>query len=1091
MSYRYFIAGLFLFVTAISAQPAAEKIINELEVINDANYNNWKYSTDMSYSAEELSNSDFDDSEWKTLRINESIFQKSCWLRKEIEIPEYVGGIKITPGVYFQISVDDYGFLYINGIEKGRFNWDGEYQLADNARAGDKFVLVVKAINTGGPLRLLRARLNFGGENSFKQSISDFILSVRTGLKLLSFDTYQTNNRVKVDPGIDKSSDDRGMKEELAALLNEAVSELDVDALRSGDVEEFKESFENVRKQLKPVADFAKKFTLHFTANAHIDAAWLWRKKETVDVCYHTFSSVMNMYRARTDETRTNFAYAQSQAAFYEWMRDLYPDLFGQIQEKVNEGNWELTGGMWVEPDCNLPDGVSWSRQLLYGQKFFENNLGKRAVIGWNPDSFGYTWNMPQFYLNSGMDVFITQKIGWNDTSVFPYRVFWWEAPDGSRILSYFPFSYVNSIDNPYHIIDWLRQFEANTGYKNMLVLFGVGNHGGGPSIEMMKRIDRLTTLDIFPNIVYGTSREYIDWLKKQDLEELPVWKDELYLEYHRGTYTTQSDTKKNNRKGEVLLTNAEKFASIANLNGMDYPQEYLKSAWKKVMFNQFHDILPGSSIREVYQDADRDYKKAFELGNYSLQKSIESIASDINTSSIKQGKPVVVFNSLSWSRSDVVKLKLPEGDKGLYEVYTPEGEPVASQYNVKDELNREIIFIAEDVPSLGYKTYELRKKEGEFKEKINPLTVSALQEDPPKVVDAAVENEYFKITVDTDSGWVKSIYDKVNNKELLTGCGNKLQLLEDIPSEYEAWNIGYTGKEFPTTFRKVELLEKGPVKNVIRIYRDYLKPGSKKRFPTEDFPNSFFTQDIILYNGIDRIDFVTSAEWFEEKTLVKVLFPLSVSDTVATYEIPYGTIKRSTTLEGEYDKGKWEVAALRWADISDDNYGVSLLNKAKYGYDIKGSDMRLTLLRSPKSPDETADMGFHKMEYSLYPHTGDIMDARTVRHGYEYNNELIAVIAEPSDGRFPMNHSFAELNPENLVLTSIKKAEEADNVFVYQFYETDGVNTKAELKLPGKPVKAEYTNFLEDNGEPIKLRGNRLNVNVRANGIMTIKVSY
>ncbi len=1091
MIYRYFVVVLFLFVTVISAQSEIEKIINDLEVINNANFDNWKYSTNMSYAAEELSKSDFDDSAWETLGINESIFPKSCWLRKEIEIPEYVGGIKVTPKINFQISVDDYGFLYINGVDKGRFNWDGEFLLTDNARAGDKFVLVVKAINTGGPLRLMSARLNFGEENPFKQSISDFILSVRTGLKLLSFDTYQTNNRVKVDPGIDKSNDDKEMKKELAEELINAVAELNVDALRKGDVETFKRSLEKVRKQLKPVAEFARKFTLHFTANAHIDAAWLWRKKETIDVCYHTFSSVMNMYRARTDETSTNFAYAQSQAALYEWMRDLYPDLFSEIQAKVDEGNWELTGGMWVEPDCNLPDGVSWSRQLLYGQKFFENNLGKRAVIGWNPDSFGYTWNMPQFYINSGMDAFITQKIGWNDTSVFPYRIFWWEAPDGSRILSYFPFSYINDIEHPFQIVDWLRQFEANTGYKDMLVLFGVGNHGGGPSIEMMKRIDRLSTLDVFPNIVYGTSEEYIKWLKKQDLEELPVWKDELYLEYHRGTYTTQSDTKKNNRDGEVLLANAEKFASFADLNGADYPQDHLKNAWKKVMFNQFHDILPGSSIREVYLDADLDYKKAFELGDYALRTSIESIASNINTSSIKNGKPVVVYNSLSWSRNDLVKLKLTEGDSELYEIYTTDGEPVASQYNVIDELNREILFIAEDVPSLGYKTYELRKIKGVFKDKINSLTVSALQEDPPKVVDASIENEYFKITIDTDSGWVKSIYDKVNDKELLTGCGNKLQLFEDIPSEYDAWNIGYTGKEFPTTFRKVELLEKGPVKNVIRIYRDYLKPGSKKRFPTEDFPNSFFTQDIILYNGIDRIDFVTSAEWFEEKTLVKVLFPLSVSNTVATYEIPYGTIKRSTTPEGENDKGKWEVAALRWADLSDSNYGVSLLNKAKYGYDIKGSDMRLTLLRSPKSPDKTADMGFHKMEYSLYPHTGNIVDARTVKRGYEYNNELIAVTTESSDGQFPLSHSFAELKPENLVLASIKKAEESDNVFVYQFYETDGIKTTAELKLPGKPVKAEYTNFLEDNGEQIKLRGNLLNVNVRANGIMTIKVYY
>lgn len=1090
MSVNLYFSVFILMFTSLFAQSNVDKIAEELEYLNNAYFDNWKYSTDLSYNSKEVSAVDFDDSNWKTLKINQSIYPDSCWLRKEIIIPEYIGGIKVSGLLKLLISVDDYGYIYIDGVSEGRFNWSGEYILTDKGESGQKFIIVIKAVNTGGPLRLLDAKLDIKNSSPLRQKISDFILSIKAGQKLLSFDTYQTNSRVKIDPGIDKSDLDKEEKAKLAKLLDDTVLQLDVDALRLGNSEKFAKTLDKVRNKLQPVAEFSKKFTLHFTANAHIDAAWLWRKKETIDVCYHTFSSVMNMYKARTDETKTNFAFAQSQAAFYEWMRDLYPDLFEQIKEKVNEGNWEIVGGMWIEPDCNLPDGVSWSRQLLYGQKFFENNLGKRAMIGWNPDSFGYTWNMPQFFINSGIDVFITQKIGWNDTSVFPYRVFWWRAPDGSQILSYFPFNYVNDIENPYQIIDWLRQFEANTGFKNMLVLFGVGNHGGGPSIEMMKRIDRLQKVDIFPKIKYGTSEEYISWLKNQDLDNLPVWKDELYLEYHRGTYTSQSNTKKYNRIGENLMTNAEKAASLASLYGFNYPQQMITKGWKNVLFNQFHDILPGSSIREVYLDSDKDYKEAFKLGEYVLESSIKSIASNINMEAV-EGKPVVVFNPLSWARSDVVKLNLPDGDKNNYEVYDISDNKIASQINNVDLLKNQIIFIAENIPSMGYSVYQLRKVSTGKSIKEQSVSVSAQQDAPPRVINASIENDYFKVTVDLDSGWVKSITDKKTRKEILTGYGNRLQLLEDTPTAWDAWNIGLTGVEYPTNFRKVEFVESGPVRNIIRVKRDYLKPGTKKAFPTEDFPNSFFEQDIILYNGIDRIDFVTRAEWFEEKTMVKVLFPLSVSDTVATYEIPYGTIKRSTTLKSLYDKGKWEVAGLRWADLSNDDYGVSLLNKGKYGYDIKGNDMRLSLLRSPKWPDETADMGFHEMEYSLYPHEGRIKKTDVIRKGYEYNNNLIGIIVESTEGSLPTSFSFAKIEPGNLMLASIKMAEESDSTYVYQFYETEGIITDAVLKLPGKPVKAEYSNFIEDNGQPIKLEGNVIKVNVLPYSIMTIKITY
>ncbi|MFA3782270.1 alpha-mannosidase [Melioribacteraceae bacterium 4301-Me] len=1064
------------------AQTNVDKIVEQLELISEASLNNWKYSTDFSFSASQLSNPEFDDSKWQNLKLNENIYPDSCWLRKVIELPEFIAGVPVNGTIKFLVSVDDYGYMFINGENKGKFPWDGEFEITQSAKPGEKFVLVIKAINTGGPLRLIRAKLDFAKELPIQKLVQNLILSLRTGQKLLSFDTYQTNARVKVDPGIDKSKINKEEKQQLNELLQSSVLKINCNALAKGDTSKFLASVNEVRKKLKPVAKFAKKFTLHFTSNAHIDAAWLWRKKETVEVCHNTFSSVINMFKARPD-----FTYTQSAAAYYKWMKNYYPNLFEQIKEYVKNGRWEIVGGLWVEPDCNLPSGDSWARQLLYAQEFFKENFGSIAKLGWNPDSFGYNWNLPQILSKGGIDAFVTQKIGWNDTNVFPYRVFWWESPDGTKILTYFPFDYVNEITNPFQLIDWMRQFEANTGFRKLMILFGVGDHGGGPSLKMMSRIDNLKKLDIFPDIEFGTAENYLNWLKKQDLSDLPVWNNELYLEYHRGTLTTQSNIKKWNRNLEVLLTNSEKFNSIANILGYNYPHENLKSAWYNVLFNQFHDILPGSGIREIYLDANKDYQTSCELGNYELEKSLKEIAGNINTKNFT-GKPLVVFNPLAWTRSDIVKVNLPEGENEIYKVVDESGYEIPSQIIVKDKLHSELIFKAEEVPSLGYKTYSLIKDDNKNNSRASlKIDNSPL---PHSMKETSIENEYFKVAVDLNSGWLKSIYDKRYNKELLSGYGNQLQLLEDKPNAWDAWNIGLTGIEYPSKFRKAEFVENGPVRTVIRLYRDYLKPGTKKEFPTEDFPSSFFTQDVILYKGIDRIDFKINVEWWEDKTMLKVAFPFAIKDTIATYEIPFGSIQRSTTLKAQWDKGKWEVAAQKWADLSEKDFGISLLNRTKYGYDIKENIVRLSLLRSPKWPDPTADRGDHSIEYSLYPHKGDLKTSMTIQKGYEYNYPLIAELTEIYDGKLSPSSSFLSIDADNIILTSFKKSESGNGYILY-LYECKGKETKATLKFFAKLSAAFETNFLEEKSKKILYDGGRLSLNFRPNEIKTVLVSF
>ena len=395
------------------------------------------------------------------------------------------------------------------------------------------------------------------------------------------------------------------------------------------------------------------------------------------------------------------------------------------------------------------------------------------------------------------------------------------------------------------------------------MILFGVGDHGGGPTIDMIDRIEHLKTLDIYPNIEYGTAANYFNWLKSQDLSTLPIWNDELYLEYHRGTYTSHDEIKKYNRQSETLLSETEKFSTLSTLYGNKYCSKDIDDAWQYTMFNQFHDVLPGSGIREIYIDAINNYKKVKEIGDFLLKGSFDDISRNINTSKIKTGEPLIVYNPLAWERTDVVKFTLPQGDKNEYKVLESDGKEIPSQIIEIDRFTNEIIFIADNIPALGYKTFVLKKgKSGDTNSDLVTLKND-------------VENMFFKVGIDTSTGWISNITDKRNGREILTEEGNKLQLLQDVPKEYDAWNLGFTGVEYPSTFRKAEVIETGPVRSIVRLYRDYLKPGVKKDFPTENFPTSFFIQDVILYAGIDRIDFNADIDWWEASYNDEGCFPV------------------------------------------------------------------------------------------------------------------------------------------------------------------------------------------------------------------------
>ncbi|MBP7149235.1 MAG: alpha-mannosidase [Acidobacteria bacterium] len=1060
---------------------AVDQLVARLDELTLARLDGWKQSPDLRVSGLEQQGNDparpaYDDSGWADYALETRNPVDACWFRRTIVLPAHAAGRAVGGPAVLQLGVKESGEVFVNGERRGKVDWQGTVELTADAHPGDRFVIAIRATNSGGSLlRLWKAAVEFTADDAraARRKVDDLALSLRVAQKLLGFDTYQTNARVKVDPGQDLSTIDRAEKERLAALLQDLARGFDTAPLARGDGATFDAALARLRGRIEPIAAFARRFTLFFDANAHIDAAWLWREKETVEVCRNTFASVMNMFRARPD-----FTYTQSSAAYYDWMKERDPALFDDIRQRVGDGRWEVVGGMWVEPDCNLPSGESWARQLLYGKRFFRQALGADVKLGWNPDSFGYNANMPALYRQAGIDAFITQKIGWNDTTVFPHRLFWWESKDGSRILAYFPFDYVNEVDDPFRLVDWMRQFEANTGFRKLLVLFGVGDHGGGPSLEMLARIDRLKSLLVYPTVEFGTAGSYLGWLRQQDVARLPVWKDELYLEYHQGTFTTQAAAKNWNRRSEVLLGEAEAFGALAALAGRPYAGADIEAAWREVMLNQFHDILPGSSIHEVYVDAAERWREADEIGRHERDAALAALAAGIDTSRA-EGTPIVVFNPLGWPRTDAVRFALPAGEAGPWAVFDAlTGAEIPSQVVRTGRYASEVLFIARAVPGLGHAVYDLRRR-------APAPSSSALS-----AAGTRLENGLFRVELDPAGGSIRSLVDKRTGRELLAGPGNELQLLEDRPDAWDAWNIGLTGTRYPAKLRRIELVESGPVRAVLRAHLDLLKPGTKKDYPTEDFPSSFFTQDLVLWDGLDRIDFETGADWWEEKTMLKVAFPLAVTAPYATYDIPFGTIRRSTGNTTPAEKGQVEVPAQSFADLSDAASGVSLVTFAKHGFDVKGSNLRLSLLRSPKWPDPLADRGKHAMAYALVPHAGPFVAADTLRRAREYNAPLLAIAAAREKGPRPARHGFVALGPENLLLTAVKKAEDGA-AWIFRWYDAAGVDSVAELTLPRAPQRAVRSNFLEEDGEPLPVSGNTLRVPTGHDAIVTVKVTF
>ncbi len=810
---------------------------------------------------------------------------------------------------------------------------------------------------------------------------------------------------------------------------------------------------------------------IYLVGNSHIDLSWLWTRGETIhEICPRTFTSVLKLLK---DYQPLKFS--QSSAQIYLWMERYYPEIFEEIRRRVKEGRWEIVGGSWTEHNATIPCGESLVRQYLLGKRYFMDRFGVDVKVGWLPDTFGFCWSLPQILKKCGIDFFLTFKLKWQiermDPPIpFPYYLFWWRSPDGSKVLAYHTVGKYNErLDAPFAealLLAQLEELKRVHGIDQLMVLFGLGDHGGGPTRRMVEKALTLKGRKDYPRIVFSRAEEYFNQILKLSREkELPTVNDELYVKTHRGTLTTEAMMKTKNRRCEVLLLTMERFYSIARRFGVKYPKEELRSCWRRLLFNQVHDNLDGTSIEQVYQDAATDYRE-IEL-SASRMGHLRPIAERINT--LKDGciKALVIFNPLPWRRRSVVEI--PKGDLGNGDLKIIDQNRAEVQLQTSNTDGKENLTFIAEMPPMGYKVYWVTESRRSERSKTDL-----------KVEDYRLENSHLTVEIKPNLNHAIQIYDKENRRVVFNPNkgGNILEIYEDrppnAPDGEPAWNI-YLGSKCEPEASRVYVVERGPIRGRIRIERT--------------FGNSTFIQDVILYKDARWVEFEVSIDWHEHYRFAKIAFPLNISASWATYEIPYGAIQRydhslrkapQEVMElperrWEFaDAAKWEVSAQRWVDVStpEGDYGVSLINENKYGFSFEKNTLRMSLLRGPRrgyrfTPESWADqsdkprVGVHRIRYAIYPHKGDWKAAGTVRMGYEFNYPPQIVFENAHGGDLPPQHSFLEVSPENVILTALKEAEDSDDL-ILRVYESHGVQVEAEVKFDVEPVRVWQTDLME-----------------------------
>ncbi len=989
---------------------------------------------------------------------------RNVWFVQRFAVPESMAGRR----VYYGADLTDNGgwywgapqiLAYVNGVPAAGMDVNHrEILLSDHASAGEEYEVALCAFTD---------RIFYKG----KVEMNMAVMAVNPLAEQLYYDV-----KVPYDVAMLLDGDDT-RRIDILEYLDHALTLVDF-RLPPGDA--FDATLRDAIGWLG--AEFYGKFcghaeeTVTCVGHTHIDTAWLWTLEQTRKKVARSFSTVLSLMREYDD-----FTFMSSQPQLYEFLSEDHPEIFSRIRPYAESGRWEAEGGMWVEADTNITGGESLVRQFLFGKRYFKEHFGADNRILWLPDVFGYSGSLPQIMKKSEIDYFMTTKISWNDYDKLPYDTFRWRGIDGSEVLSHFIctqdyrspegkfITTYNGDLNPSSVMGAWKRYQQKDLNRDILLSFGHGDGGGGPTREMIECGRRMSKgIPGCPAVRFGTALDYFRKLDKEvsGRKRLPVWSGELYFEYHRGTYTSIAKIKKNNRKAEILLQETEWLGSMDRLTRRaPYPREEINAAWKLFLLNQFHDILPGSSIKEVYEDSDAQFRTIFRECGSLRDAAAASVAGGIGLGE----ESLVVFNSTAYLRSDVAEAVIPYERFGIFDG----DRPVPWQKTAEGTT----VFFVRDVPPKGYKTFTLRKSGGNdagTTPPASPLSSGAAK--APRSLTTA----FWHMELD-GNGNIVSLSDRKSGKEYAVPGEpmNRLCAFEDMPPGDDAWNINayiYDKSWNLDEVRSAEVTESGPVRTVVRIERPFMRSSVR--------------QEIILYEGMPRIDIRSRIDWKESNILLKADFPVDVNAVRAAYDIQFGNIERSTTTNTTWDFAQFEVSAHRWADLSQEDHGLSVLNDCKYGYDIKDRHLRITLLKSAVYPNPDADKEVHEFTYSIYPHAGGWRSAGTDEAAAFLNCPLLVRAEQPHPGRLPAEYSFVRTGCRNVVIDTVKQAEDSGDTVV-RLYENHNASAQAELTFAGRILDVRECDLMENEICAIPHGEHAVTVGMAPYEIKTLRITW
>lgn len=985
------------------------------------------------------------DSSWTVIHPPQAqwgAFDTTFWFRSKVTVPPEFAGNPIV----LILDIPD-GLLYVNG--KPFQGLDKNHRvvfLSEKARTGQEFFLAIQAYSGRKKEQNVFSRAELAVLNPTARSLY-------TGLLLLK----------DLEHFYGPTSPE---SKEIKELIRRTLIYL---KYFKPDGEEYPNAIGRALRFMTQAMETELRSEtqglVHLIGQSHIDVVWLWTLRETRRKAGRTFSSMLRLMEEFPD-----YKYTQSQPILYEFVKKDYPDMYRQIKKRVAEGRWEVLGAMWLEPDCNIPNGESLVRHIQYGKRFFQNEFGADSPILWLPDSFGFNAALPQIMKKSGIQYFFTTKLSWNETTKFPYNSFWWKGIDGSKVLAHMPPIGLEGQMTPKDVKKSWEGFQQNEELSEVLQTYGYGDGGGGPSKEHILTFDYLKYLPTLPAVRIGTAKEFFATLNEK-AKVLPTWDSELYLEKHRGTYTTHGWVKKENRECESLLYSAELLSSVAYLNGKRYPATDLEAAWKLLLTNQFHDIVTGTSIADAYDDVRKTYAKIRKTAATLSGNALAGFSRPARKST--KEFHFTLFNPLPWERAEYVEFTVKTKEK-RFSVLDGQGRTVQYQLVGKGKGMVSLLCYIEGIPPCSMASIS-----------ITPTSEKTPASEPWKVSTRVLETPLYRLRMDTQ-GHLTSIHSRPLRRELLKkgSRGNILQAFHDLPEQWEAWDIeaGYEARKADILkFKSARILEQGPLRLTVEIV--HRTDGG-----------STITQYMQLYHQSPRIDFKNRIKWNDSQILLKAAFPINLRPPEATYEIPFGAIRRSARPRTPEDKAKFEVPAQQWGDLSDAKFGVSLLNDCKYGYDIKDGTLRLTLLRSPRyphpvepwrpAPNQVTDQGDHEFTYALHPHQGNWKKGETVRRARELNNPIIV---RPNALPKGMPSLFTSL-PAALNLDAVKRSDNGQEIIV-RLHEAHGESGRHHLDFGYGVDQAFECDLLEQVVTKIKPSKGRLSLKFGAFEIKTLKL--